>query len=167
MIGQARIEQPGNPPIKFEIRYDPSQINERHHYWVRARILVDGKPFFITAQGSPVLTSGKGNELQLQLRKVGASATATEPLENTYCKLMRLGDAPVTVPPRQREPHLILNSMAREMGGSGGCNQLSGSYEVKGDRLTLGPATTTIDGQLELLDAGGKVVARLEARHLE
>ena len=30
---------------------------------------------------------------------------ATEPLENTYWKLTRLGETPVTVAPQQREPH--------------------------------------------------------------
>ena len=34
---------------------------------------------------------------------------ATEPLENTYWKLTRLGDAPITVASQQREPHVILN----------------------------------------------------------
>jgi putative lipoprotein len=193
VIGQTRREQLGNPPIAFEIRYDPSRIDPNRRYAVRARILVDGKPFFITDQHYPVLTKGESEEVKVLLRKAGASRTATEPLENTYWKLMRLGDAPVTMAPRQREPHLILNSMARRVGGSGGCNHLAGSYEVKGDRLSLGPTTTTLmactEGmetekafldvlekvsgwritgqQLELLDAGGNVVARFEARHLE
>jgi uncharacterized lipoprotein YbaY len=39
IIGQARIEQPGNPPIRFEITYDPSRIVSSHRYVVRARIL--------------------------------------------------------------------------------------------------------------------------------
>ena len=34
---------------------------------------------------------------------------ATEPLENTYWKLTRLGETAVTVAPKQREPHFILN----------------------------------------------------------
>src|SRR5262249_59074929 len=64
---------------------------------------------------------------------------ATEPLENTYWKLTRLGNAAVTVASQQQEPHLILNPASRRVSGSGGCNRLVGSYELQGDRLTLGP----------------------------
>jgi heat shock protein HslJ len=74
------------------------------------------------------------------------------------------------------------------MAGSGGCNRLSGSYELSGDRLTFGQMAGTmmacIDGmetekafpgalgqakkwriagqRLELFDAAGKSVARFE-----
>ena len=73
VIGQTRIERPGNPPIRFEITYDPARIIPRHRYSVRARILVDGKLFFTTDQHYPVLTSGKGNEVALLLRRAGSS----------------------------------------------------------------------------------------------
>jgi copper homeostasis protein (lipoprotein) len=404
VIGQARIERPGNPPIRFEITYDPSRINPSHRYSVRARILVDGKPFFITDQHYPVLTGGKGNEVALLLRRAGSSPPvgggagllgtlpvtfagdlpcadcqgirhqlelfpdetfflrmtylgkgdaanfddiggwtlasdrrtlvfhggreaalkfaikdantlrklgldarevtssgnydlkrtqelqpleprlvlrgmykyladagrfrecltrknwpvaheqdnaalesayskarrqpgeellvslegrvamrpkmegegqqptlvverfigvwpgetcgarfATEPLENTYWKLTRLGDMPVTVAPQQREPHFILNPTSRRVGGSGGCNRLTGSYELTGDTLRFGKMAGTmmacVDGMdtekafldalgqvnkwkikgqhLELFDAADTLVARFEARHMK
>ena len=71
---------------------------------------------------------------------------ATEPLENTYWKLTRLGDAPVTVASQQREPHFILNPESRRVGGSGGCNRLTGSYELHGDQLDLRPDGRHHDG---------------------
>jgi copper homeostasis protein (lipoprotein) len=118
---------------------------------------------------------------------------ATEPLENTYWKLTRLGGTPVTVASRQREPHVILKPESRRVGGSGGCNRLVGSYELQGDRLTFGQMAGTrmacpegsdteqaflealrhvhtwkITGQhLELFDAAGTPVARFEARHVQ
>ena len=46
VMGQARIERPGNPPFRFEITYDPARINPSHRYAVRARILVGGELFF-------------------------------------------------------------------------------------------------------------------------
>jgi uncharacterized lipoprotein YbaY len=64
VIGRARVENPGNPPIRFEIPYDTSRIDPRMSYAVRARITVDGKPFFITDQHYPVLTRGKGDEVE-------------------------------------------------------------------------------------------------------
>ncbi|MGH8470128.1 MAG: YbaY family lipoprotein [Gammaproteobacteria bacterium] len=75
-IGRARIERPGNPPIRFEITYDPARIDPSHRYAVRARILVRGKLFFITDRSYPVLTGGYGNEVALLLRRASASGSA-------------------------------------------------------------------------------------------
>jgi copper homeostasis protein (lipoprotein) len=76
IIGQARIERPGNPPIRFEIQYEPARIISSRRYSVRARILVGGKLFFVTDRSYPVLTGGQGNELALLLRRTGPSAPA-------------------------------------------------------------------------------------------
>ena len=123
------------------------------------------------------------------LRRVAAS----ESLENTYWKLMQLGDTQVTTAPRQKEAHLIFNSLTGKVNGSGGCNRLSGTYQVSSGRLSLGRMVATmmactegmeteqaflgtlekVSGwrvagqQLELTDDGGSVVARFEARHME
>jgi putative lipoprotein len=208
VIGLMRIERPGNPPIRFEIRYDPARIQASHRYVIRARVLVGGALFCTTDQHYPVLTAGQGNEVEVLLRRAGTSSptggaastpgrpsgttggAATEPLENTYWKLTRLGDAPVTVASQQREPHLVFNSETRRVHGSGGCNPLTGSYELHGDQLRLGQMAGTmmacrdameteqrflealkhvsrwqISGQqLDLLDAAGNVLVRLEAR---
>jgi copper homeostasis protein (lipoprotein) len=115
---------------------------------------------------------------------------STEPLENTYWKLTRLGNAPVHVAERQREPFIVLNTAMRRAQGSGGCNRLAGSYTVAGDRLSFGGMVGTrmacSEGKeteaaflqalaraerhrltrhhLELLDATGALVARFESR---
>jgi heat shock protein HslJ len=123
-----------------------------------------------------------------------APQASNEPLENTYWKLSGLGDAPVRAAPNQREAHFILHPADRRVSGSGGCNRLTGTYELEGDRLSFGRIASTrmacLDGmgmdteskflaalqhvsraritrqQLELLDASGSVVARFEAVHL-
>ncbi|HKU70624.1 MAG TPA: META domain-containing protein, partial [Burkholderiales bacterium] len=114
-----------------------------------------------------------------------------EPLENTYWKLIRVGDAPAVAAPQRREPHFILHRDGKRVSGSGGCNQFIGGYEVKGDQLsftrlakTAMACVETMDSereflaalqrvrvarirqmQLELLDASGTVVARFDAVH--
>jgi copper homeostasis protein (lipoprotein) len=111
-------------------------------------------------------------------------------LENTYWKLTRLSDKPVTVAPRQREPHFVLDSKTRRIAGSGGCNRFTGTYQRSGDRLTFGKMAMTfmacsegmeterdfvaaleqvnswkIFGEhLELFDANGAFLGRFEAR---
>jgi len=192
VIGRARIERPGNPPIAFEIPYDTSKISPRGRYAVRARILVGSGVLFITDQYYPVLSDGKGTEVTLMLRRLGGSAS-TASLENTYWKLTYLGDKPIPVIRSAHEPHLILHPDTRRASGTGGCNRFTGSYELKADQLTFGETAGTMmacmDGmetekeffaalmqvrkakvsgqQLELLDAEDKPAARFEAVYMK
>lgn len=64
-------------------------------------------------------------------------------LTNTYWRLVELADAPVERPEGQREPHIQLGANERQVRGSGGCNRLTGRYELDGTRLRLGPLATT------------------------
>jgi putative lipoprotein len=151
VIGETRVEQPGNPPIRFELRYDSSHIDPSHRYAVRARITVDDQAFFTTAQPYPVLTAGAGHEVQLLLLRAGASGTADgavaspASLEDTYWKLTQIGDAPVPPPAQGREePHLMLDSKTHRVNGSGGCNRLAGTYALDGNRLTFGRSAATL-----------------------
>src|SRR5262245_47459923 len=89
VIGQTRLDRPGNPPFRFAIPYDPARILANHRYVVRARILVGGQLFFITDQSYPVLTRGQSNEVALLLRRPGASGPVGESAES-------LGTLPVT-----------------------------------------------------------------------
>jgi putative lipoprotein len=187
VIGRARVERPGNPPIVFRIPYDPARIDASHRYVVRARILVEGRMLFTSDQAYRVLSGGKGAEVAMTLRMVGSAS-----LENTYWKLVRLAERPVTAPERQREAHLILHPADGRVSGSGGCNRLTGSYELEGERLTFGRMAGTMmacrDGmdterafldalsrvrrarvlgqQLQLFDSEDKSVARFEAVYL-
>ncbi len=119
---------------------------------------------------------------------------SSAPLENTYWKLTRLSDKPVTVAPRQREAHFVLNSKSKRIAGSGGCNRFMGGYELQsGDRLTLGKLAMTfmacpegmeterdftaaleqvrswkiLGEHLELYDGAGAFLARFEARAMK
>ena len=67
-------------------------------------------------------------------------------LQNTYWKLVVLGNEPVAVEPTRREPHLVLNLAEQKMRGHGGCNHFVGTYDFDGDRLQLRPiAASRID----------------------
>jgi heat shock protein HslJ len=111
------------------------------------------------------------------------------PLRNTYWKLVRLSKTPVPAAERQREPHLIFANNERRLSGSGGCNRVTGSFGVDGDKLRLlGMAGTMMacptgmeqeqrflrsvekveryrmrGSYLEMLDTAGAVIARFEA----
>jgi copper homeostasis protein (lipoprotein) len=78
VVGSVRIEKPGQVPIRFEIPYDPARIDQSHSYSVRARILVGQRLLFTTDRAYPVLTRGRGNEVQTMLRMVPASKPANK-----------------------------------------------------------------------------------------
>jgi putative lipoprotein len=54
-------------PLPFELSYDPSTIDERYRYNVRATIAVDGRVQFRTTQTYPVLTQGSPSSVVLVL----------------------------------------------------------------------------------------------------
>jgi putative lipoprotein len=189
-LGSVRVEG-AKTPIHFEIPYDPAKIDERMSYAVRGKILVGDRLMFTTDRAHPVLTRGAGTEVKLLLVRARGRrpAPSAAPLQGTRWKLVHLGDQAVEVADPKREPHLILQAEPLQVGGYGGCNRLSGEYELEDDRLHFGALATTmracvdgmdieagfhaalektrtfaIEGQsLELRDEAGAVVARLEA----
>lgn len=122
----------------------------------------------------------------------GGAPGHEETLLDTYWKLVEAGGRPVSAGERQHEPHLILHRAQNRVSVHGGCNRLSGSYQLAGERLTFGGLAGTkmacrvgledearfvaalaagaawriTEQTLDLLDAGGGRVARFEVRHL-
>ena len=102
------------------------------------------------------------------LLAVMAGCTAAR-LEDTHWRLIILGDAPLT------GPTMILDAKERRVSGSGGCNRLTGSYELDGDRLTFGAIASTrmacpqgMDTEQAFHEAMGRVSGwRIEGQHLE
>jgi copper homeostasis protein (lipoprotein) len=117
------------------------------------------------------------------------SRMVDSPLRGTTWNLVRLGDRPVLAVERQREAHLVLSKDEMRASGSGGCNRITGSFELEGNRLRFGQMASTrmacpegmeqeqrfldslekvehyrIRGShLEFLDAAGAVITRFEA----
>jgi putative lipoprotein len=162
VIGRARVESPGSPPIRFAIAYDPAAIEPHHRYVVRARVTVGELLLFTTDTVYPVLGPGAPPHVDLLMKRVGQGAaapgpapgspeakvapppTATAALENTYWKLVDLRSSTVAVAEKQREPHLILHPEGHRLTGSGGCNRLVGSYTLEGQKLAFGRAAGTL-----------------------
>ena len=120
------------------------------------------------------------------------STITDSPLRGTHWKLARLGDSPVAAADKQREAYLIFATHELRVSGSGGCNRVTGSFELDGDSLRLGRMAATmmacpegmdqeqdflksmekvrgfrIRGRhLEMLDAAGAMIAQFEAVHL-
>ena len=70
------------------------------------------------------------------------TAPAT-PLDGTRWVLAELDGE--TVPPAEdeRAPHLVFDAAESRVSGSGGCNLVTGSFELTGDGLWFGPLVST------------------------
>jgi putative lipoprotein len=126
VLGEQVIRMEGRQvPIPFEIPYDPSKIDDRHRYVVRASIHLDGELVFTSTKEHPVLTQGYPATVEVLMQPVSqrpptaAATTASDsPLVNTYWKLTELNRGPVTVAANQREPHVILQMQDNRFVGS-------------------------------------------------
>lgn len=73
VLGTVRLEDVNRVPIRFEIPFDPRQVDERHAYAVRARIHGGGRLAFTSDRAYPVLTRGHGDEVELLLVRAPAN----------------------------------------------------------------------------------------------
>ena len=196
VIARTALKSPGNPPFTFEIPYDQARIQSSHSYSVRARILAGGKVLFTTDTSYPVLTRAQTDTVSLLLRRAASSppkppqaSSDGRLLEKTYWKATLLGSTAVAAKDAQPEAHLLLGPGGR-FAGSDGCNNLTGSYVLKGETITFSKIAGTMmacpdaagterafkqalpntrrwkitgDG-LELYNADGTRLARFEAR---
>jgi uncharacterized lipoprotein YbaY len=59
-------------PLPFELKFDPAKIDPKHSYSVRATILMEGQPHFVTDKAYAVLTQGHPSHVELILQQVPA-----------------------------------------------------------------------------------------------
>ena len=139
--------------------------------------------------GKPMQTLIVQGPAKLHPRENCSAAQPIAKLTDTYWKLTRIGEKPVVVKDKQREPHLVLATKDQRLSGHGGCNRLMGSYKLDGEKLSFGQVASTrmacIDGMdtehlfstelgkvqshkingnaLQMLDASGLVILQFEA----
>jgi copper homeostasis protein (lipoprotein) len=115
---------------------------------------------------------------------------ATAPLEGTSWRLVSLGGEVIMPPPDRPAPSLLLDAAESRVSGWDGCNRFMGGFRRDGDALSFGQLASTMMAceagmeqaqrltaalaaaaryrsmgvHLELFDAAGAVLARLEAQ---
>src|SRR5262245_14022392 len=91
------------------------------------------------------LVAACGQTLQ-ETAKVGPApqpaAAGGRPLEGTYWKAIELAGKTTPAQDPSREAHLQFQ--AGRVSGSDGCNQLTGSYQLNGERVTFGQMAGTL-----------------------
>lgn len=82
----SRIVQPdpGAPPFRFSLDYDPEAIAPERRYAVRARVTDGDRVMFSTDAAQPVLTDGAGSAIDVSLRVVDQPADPQGASHITY-----------------------------------------------------------------------------------
>jgi putative lipoprotein len=189
VVGRVRLEDPGNPPVRFQIPYDPALVDPARRYTVRARIVSGDRSLLATDKAYPVLGADGPHEVELVLRGAGAQAVVDQPLEGPRWRLTHVDDEAVRRDPGQAEAYLTFDPASLRVSGSGGCNHIGGTYRGNGESLELSRMVGTLMAcekgmeteraflqalervrgwkirrdVLELTGAKGEVVARFEA----
>ena len=168
VVGNVVLDNPGNVPVAFEIPFDASAIDQRRSYTVRARILVDGQPRWVSATPNLVLTQGNDNQVDIMLTETGgaaagggAGAGANATLTSARWNLTHLGDQPVVATNPQRQPYLMFMAENR-VGGSGGCNTIGGTYAADGSALTLSGIVSTMMACVDGMETESAFLGALE-----
>lgn len=104
-----------------------------------------------------------------------SEAAGDAAIENTHWTLTTLGDTPVSADSSEREAFFVLDPEQHHVSGSGGCNRLTGSYQLNGDQLKFGEMAATMmacpqgmDTEQAFLKSLGLVNKwKITRRHLE
>ncbi|WP_428853239.1 YbaY family lipoprotein [Imbroritus primus] len=192
VLGRSILDPAGQPPFHFGIAYQDRAIVPNHRYAVRAVVRHRGKLLFTTDTYVPAFEQGSKVAIQMvhvaDPGEQGASTVADSPLRGTYWKLMQVNQAAVKASGDLREPHLLFSTTEARLSGHGGCNGIGGSFDADSSTLRFKNMVGTMmacenmaqesaflqaletvrryritGGQLELLNEGGAVVARLQA----
>jgi putative lipoprotein len=170
------------PPYPFELEYDPSVIDERMSYNVRATIKAGEKRVFMSTESIDPFDLGD-EPLRVMMTSMGGSpdrATAQVapdrdmrmivsrnplvPLEGTRWKLVSLGGVDVTQPDDpERQAYFILNAEEDRALGSGSCNSFTGGYETNGNELSFGALASTRKMCMDHMELEAGLFAALEA----
>ena len=192
-VAEATMQTGGKQvPLPFAVAYEESAVDSKHTYSVRATISADDQLLWTSTTSTPVITNGAPTHVDIDLSQVSATQSPV-PLEGTAWKLIELGGAPLAESPQEREAELQLHAEGHRLAATGGCNRLLGSYELRGETLTLAPGAMTMmacpepvmaqernftgalratksyriaGDTLQLMD-GGRIVARFRASALK
>jgi putative lipoprotein len=70
VLAERRVEDPGNVPVAVEVEYDPSQLDPRAIYAVRATIEIDGALWWSSTEHHRVLADDTPDALDVMVTRV-------------------------------------------------------------------------------------------------
>jgi putative lipoprotein len=151
-VAKVTLAVAGQPfPIPFRIDFDAAAVDPTHRYSVRALVTSGGRLLYMSPSAHPVLTQGAGTTVAvdafLLLPGIGTDAAGGRPaasIEDTYWKLVAIGDARALSGAGAREASFTLHAADRRLSGSTGCNRLVGTYDLGNGTFKLVPGGTAM-----------------------
>lgn len=135
-------------PIPFTLRYDPSDVQARHSYAVRAEIRnAQGGLEWTTDTHVPVLTGGAPSDgVEVRVVQVVGDADTGGLLVGPMWRLVEMTDAGGTVRmPESGEAYTIQFGTDGRYSGQADCNRYGGEYEIEaGGELDLDRSLSTL-----------------------
>jgi putative lipoprotein len=136
----------GGPPYEFAIEYDPSTIDPRMRYALRATISEGDRLLFTSTD---YIDPFKGNPVEIVVQRVPEAVRREGPaLEGTVWVLQTLAGEPAPAGAGGKSVDLQFAADEKRAAGFSGCNRYTGSYELEGvsehgSPLRLGPIAGT------------------------
>jgi putative lipoprotein len=187
-LGATTVAPAGQVPIAFGMVIDSSKLSKGVAYAMQARIEVGGSTWFASAEPIAVDPAKAGEPFSILLIQApggkGAQDVSGVSLVGTEWRILELdgksADTNVT--------STLAFDADGAVSGNGGCNTFRGSVDIEGTVMKFGQLASTMmaceiakstqealfhaalsqtashsvrDGELSLIDAAGKVVARL------
>jgi uncharacterized lipoprotein YbaY/heat shock protein HslJ/uncharacterized lipoprotein NlpE involved in copper resistance len=78
IIAETRSDNLGAPPFGFTLEYDPTKIDDRMSYNIRAQVFDDERLLFTTTTHNPVLTRGAGKQIDVIMQRIDSPAMIPE-----------------------------------------------------------------------------------------
>lgn len=148
VLAHTSLSPQGGPPWAFTLEYDPSLIDNRHDYVLRARIELNGSLIFINKTRIPVFTEDADSKVEIMVSRVQALNTAEgkpdATLTETYWKPVELEGDLAVLGAGDKELSMVLADETRQVRGYSGCNQFTGSYEVTDDKISFSQMASTM-----------------------
>jgi uncharacterized lipoprotein YbaY len=185
VVARIRNSPAGRPPFRFTLEY-PISIDAAQTYSVRAYVKLHEEVVFRSRLRTIVLTQNTASAIRLVMRKPPPEAALVESL----WVLTELPSSSGIAVSAYSGPHLVTHPERKRAVAMGGCNNMIGTFEVRGKELTFiampGNLMPCEEGAsrdeafhmalghsvrwqvrnqiLELLDAGGEWTARFARR---
>ncbi|WP_274630595.1 YbaY family lipoprotein [Arvimicrobium flavum] len=157
-IATTTVRPRGQVPIRYRLRFDDSTIKPRRRYALQAQITVDDRLWFTSTTHHPVFTGGR-DQTDIMVQRVAEEPgkdAARSPAGRWLAEDIR-GRGVID----NLQTVLVIARDGR-VSGTGGCNRLTGSAKISGNRISFGQvASTQMACVPAAMDQEGKFFAAL------
>ena len=162
ILAEVRLTPQGGPPYPFSIEYEPTTIDPRRTYALRATISARERLLFSSTE---YIDPFAGNPVEVLVQRVAepVQAPATG-LTDQHWLLESLGGEPAPPGMEGKPVYLEFDAKEQRAGGFSGCNRYSGSYSLEGG--TAGPGGSLAFGMMMGTLMACESIGDLEQRYL-